>query len=250
MEKNKIEVWTDEQGAVFSADKKKLLHCPDVEEYVIPDHADCISPDAFDTAPRLRRIDFNKVLSIPEKIVGHTYEVPDFHGSSWTGDFDTVTRFYIYSIFENCPLVEDIKLSCEMIHIGRYVFAGLQHLKSFTIPYAKYGGFHIKALWGCNQLKELTVNDNFTCGDYSQALGDSSEIYYKTNRHWSVACELPALETCRIKLLKGWDKQDWIDAVCGCASFKHVKTIILPTDILKQIEDDLPKKDIIEYIGE
>lgn len=39
MEKNKTEVWTDEQGAVFSADKKELLHCPDVEEYKIPDHA-------------------------------------------------------------------------------------------------------------------------------------------------------------------------------------------------------------------
>ena len=246
MEESEYRIWTDEHGAVFgdAPEGIYLLHCPDVEEYVIPDQVKYISPDAFEAAPRLRKIDFNKVLSIPAKIRSKSFTVSEFHGSSWTGDFETVIHNYIYSIFENCPLVEEIKLNGSMFEIGKYVFAGLQHLKSFTIPYTERV-FCIKALWGCNQLKELTINDNFIM-DYGDVLGDSSEYSFETNRDWDFKGELPALETCRLNLPEYY----CLKVIEKCLNFENVKTIILPSEVLKKIEDKLPNKDSINYVGE
>lgn len=250
MEKNETEVWTDEQGAVFSVDKKKLLHCPDVEEYVIPNHAEYISPDAFDTAPRLKKIDFNRVVEISCRKKMDTIEVPVFHGSSWQGDFDEEQVSRHHSLFEKCPLVEEIKLSeNEIKSIGLYAFADCRNLQSFCVPRSIHAKkiMNIRVLYGC-RIKHLTLLSNFIYDLFGSwfdyCYGPQSASVGKLES----GC-LPSLETAHIlfddsseNLLKTINI-----LVDGCW---RLKTIILQADILKQIEDELPQKDRIEYIGE
>lgn len=250
MEKNETEVWTDGQGAVFSADKKTLWHCPDIEEYVIPNHAEYILPDAFDTAPRLKKIDFNRVVEIPCRIKMDTIDVPVFHGSSWQGDFDEESVSRHHSLFEKCPLVEEIKLSeNEMKSIGLYAFADCRHIQSFCVPRSTHAKrfMNIRVLYGC-RIKHLTLLSNFVYDLYGSWFNYCNGPQSVSAGKLEGGC-LPSLET--VHILFDDSNENLLATINilinGC---RRLKTIYLPSDVLKQIEDELPQKDSIDYFGE
>ena len=50
----KLKTWTDEQGGIYSADKKRLLKCPDVERYRIAEGCEETDEHAFDECEMTR----------------------------------------------------------------------------------------------------------------------------------------------------------------------------------------------------
>lgn len=47
------DTFTDEQGAIFSADRKRLLRAPNIKRYMIPEGTESIADDAFRGCRRL-----------------------------------------------------------------------------------------------------------------------------------------------------------------------------------------------------
>ena len=205
MEKNETEVWTDEQGAVFSADKKTLLHCPDVEEYVIPDHAEHVSPYAFDSAPRLKRINFNCVRDLPERVGRGTVEVPDLDGGGWSGDSCTGTDFEYHSLFEKCPLIEQVEFGENMRDIAPYALAGLKKLKSITTR----AWVCFETLEDLDSLKELSASMRtsdswhphysfYTINYKGVCRGGDNRFGSRLAQGVHMDAFLPSLEDCRV----------------------------------------------------
>ena len=248
MEKNNTEVWIDDQGAVFSADKQKLLHCPDVEEYVIPNHAEYISPYAFDTAPRLKKIDFNRVREIPERKETSEFEVPDFHGGGWYGDYSTAYHDKYHGLFEKCPLVEKVEFGECMTRIAPYALAGLKNVKSLNTR----AGIDITTLLGLDSLKELATklirphSWYPSWSDYSIDFVDSNGREVKQGGNggyarWERVELLPSLETCYfydVCLSPSW----LFNIICELASCKNIKQITLPKFVKEELDNYLRKR--------
>ncbi len=239
-------IWTDEQGAVFSADKLTLQQCPNVEVYVIPDHVEKVSPDAFNTAPNLRSIDFNHVYEIPNNKIVSLEEVPIFDGQSWQGEFEDVEITRYCSIFEACPHLEEIKISeNNMISVAPYAFAGLKHLKAFCVPRFKDSATHmdIRALLA-SHIEQLTLVDDF---EYSKHWGDS--IYGNPTHYvdWLSREFFPKLKTLHILFS---DSCQHVLATLKLFELYHLNKVIMPKDILAEIESKLPRKEGLEYVGE
>lgn len=219
---NKMDkTWIDEHGAVFTEDKKTLLRCPDVEKYTIPDFAKQVSEHAFDTAPHLRSIDFNNVSRIPSRLFKFTEKEPYFEGTGWAG-YEYETKVHYYSLFKNCPFVEEINVNDNISEIGLFAFAGLKHLTVFSTP--KYYAFCPLILFSSN-IRELKVNHSFVKPSFYYT--SSSFIDLEGNEHERDTFRdinkcFPALETCYIK---EFNLGEVIDTIAQCCS---VKKIVLP----------------------
>ena len=261
----------------FSDDKKTLVHCPDVEEYVIPDHVEKVLPDAFDTAPNLRRIIFNNVLSIPKRVVEGTYEVPDYHGGGWYGDYDEGTSFTFHGLFEKCPYIEQIEIGEKTKEIAPFAMAGLGRVKSMNLNTR----FYLDTMVGLDSLKVLTAaafcepggwrprpNYSSYYVNFVDANGDSRNICSNnsdgriicSNRNiysniFYESCSVPddfllSLEECHFLA-----SNQIVDNIRLLALCKNVKRIFLPECARKEIEWELLPQDngsgsVIQYIWE
>ena len=214
--------WVDEQGAVFSEDKKTLLQCPDVENYTIPDHADTVSEYAFDRAPNIRSINFNKVRKIPSRSTLVTREVPYFNGARWEG-YETEEEMHYYSLFTRCPFVEKIIFS-DPYEIGLFAFAGLKNLTAFSTP--NYRQFCPLVLFASG-IKELRANGSFIEPEfkYTSTFIDQEGNEYTRSAFNDISICFPVLEKCYINM--GYPG-NVIDKIARCRS---LKTIILPESI-------------------
>jgi len=212
--------WIDEHGAVFTEDKKTLLQCPDVEKYIIPDFAKRVSEYAFDTAPRLRSINFNNVSRVPSRLREFTEKEPYFEGTGWAG-YEYKTKVHYYSLFEKCPFVEEIKVNDNISEIGLFAFAGLKRLTTFSTP--RYYDFCPLILFSSN-IKELKVNHFFVKPSfkYESSFIDTEGNEHKHDTFRDISKCFPSLETCYIK---EYNLGEVIDTI---AQIRTVKRIVLP----------------------
>ena len=111
----------------------RLLQCPDVEHYKMPDEVVEVSPSAFQNAGRLVSVNFNNVDLLDARKEYIYEEKPYFEGTGWAGYEKTMTGTVYHSVFENCPFVSRIEMP-RMESIGSFALSGLKRVLSITLP--------------------------------------------------------------------------------------------------------------------
>lgn len=111
----------------------RLLQCPDVEHYKMPDEVVEVSPTAFENAKKLQSIDFNNVERLEAQRDYIYDEVPYFEGTGWAGYEKEVVGKVYHSIFENCPFVSQIEMP-HVKSIHEFALSGLKQLHSIILP--------------------------------------------------------------------------------------------------------------------
>lgn len=111
----------------------RLLQCPDVEHYKMPDEVVEVSPSAFQNAGRLVSVNFNNVELLDARKEYIYEEKPYFEGTGWAGYEKTMTGTVYHSVFENCPFVSRIEMP-RMESIGSFALSGLKRVLSITLP--------------------------------------------------------------------------------------------------------------------
>ena len=101
----KLKTWTDEQGGIYSADKKRLLKCPDVERYRIAEGCEETDEHAFDECEML------ECLYMPESYSGQAAEDMFNLMPSTVGNFCQWDRPYVEEVYDANEYWYDEKLA-------------------------------------------------------------------------------------------------------------------------------------------
>lgn len=100
-----FETWTDEQGGIYSADKKRLLKCPDVVRYRIAEGCEETDEHAFDECKML------ECLYVPESYSSQAAE-DTFNLIPWmVGNFCQWDRPYVEEVYDANEYWYDEKLA-------------------------------------------------------------------------------------------------------------------------------------------
>ena len=161
--------WTDEYGAKYSKDRKRLLKVPnDIKEYSIKEGTIVICDEAFTECvympnlkyPQLDKFDYYSELRsvvIPDTII--SIGAYAFAGCEHlqTIELSSNLRLIGKNAFENCARLKEIKILSEKLErIEASTFRGCYELESIRIPNSvkAIGDF---AFYGCPKLKSILI---------------------------------------------------------------------------------------------
>ena len=150
------EAVTDEFGAKYSKDGKRLLKGCDIEQYKIKEGTKIICDRAFSLCSSLQEIAIpNSVTRIGDSAFSSCRSLREISIPN------SVTRIGD-NAFSWCRSLQRISIPNSVTSIGKYAFRLCKYLREISIPNSVKSIGEKTFLW-CSSLQEITIPDSVTC---------------------------------------------------------------------------------------
>ena len=174
--------YCDEDGILFTKDKKVLLKCPiykDIGEYDIPETVTTIGNGAFEWCKKLTDVSMQNGIQI---IGNHAFDGTNIKSIAIP---DSVTSIGS-NAFSRCNMLETVKLSTGLTGIEYGLLFDTDGLESIEIPY-RVQVIGQASFSSCDNLKSIIIPGSVTdvqIGAFVNSTNLTDVYYYGTQETW------------------------------------------------------------------